>query len=110
MTSSRVIICHLVGRMGKLEKVADTNISHIKASPSASLDDDDLTSEISKHQRKKGGYIRLSDSDYILSLFNEGENVSVIVNEKSKKMTELVKYFCPEPKSRQAAINYFDDY
>ena len=62
MTSSRVIICQL-GGMGKLEKVLDTNMSHIKASSGASLDDkavsdDNLASEESKHERKKGCYIR----------------------------------------------------
>ena len=49
--------------MGKLEKVLDTNMSHIKASSGASLDDkavsdDNLASEESKHERKKGCYIR----------------------------------------------------
>ena len=62
MSSSRVILCHL-DRMGKLEKLLDTNISLIKASPSTALDekavvsDDNLTSDESKHERKKGGYI-----------------------------------------------------
>ena len=84
----------------------DTNISHIKASSSASLDDkadDNLTSELSKHERKKGGY---NQTDYILisniaPVLYKGENVSVILNQKSNKMAELVKYFPPKPKSRQ---------
>ena len=38
---------------------------------------------------------------YVNILLLEGENVSVIVNQKSKKMAELVKYFCSLPKSMQ---------
>ena len=73
MTSSRVIICHL-GRMGKLEKVVDTNIKgHTKANSSASLEDmavydNNLTSEESKHEKRKGSYIRFILYLYILLL------------------------------------------